>query len=118
MNWAFLMERVAGIEPASRAWEPLKWRPGPGSELRVAMVRSDHWPLLTPACGTRMARRQVLTPLRKGSVICWRPGPGLCCDEIHDVDSAVLVRKFSTLRVTSSLSSHVTVNAHCWFSAR
>ena len=64
LNWAFMVERVTGIEPASRAWEALI--------LPLNYTRSDAEPI-THAARTQSASDVPVGDLRRREVwLCER----------------------------------------------
>jgi hypothetical protein len=61
LNWAFMMERVTGIEPASRAWEALI--------LPLNYTRSDA-ECITHAAPTQSASDVTVGDLRRKGCGC------------------------------------------------
>ena len=58
LTWAFVVERVTGIEPALSAWESVQSKPSTSPDLRNGLSVSDREsPRFTPVNGPLMARR-------------------------------------------------------------
>jgi len=70
LTWAFVLERVTGIEPALSAWESVPSGPVTWPDLRGGVSASDRErPLVTGVNGPLMARRTWRSP-RESPVPC------------------------------------------------